>query len=332
MLKFIQKQLRVSTTRNVHFLDYAHESGRYILTSYPLDSIFTNITSNFTRSEYFSNHFDGDRTYGNLYCFIGSCNGIVCLADDHKGLVILWNPSTRKFKELPLFEKPYLFYQNHLMTFGFGYDSSKNNYKVVVVLHYEGSLGEVAQVKVHTLGTNIWRSIQKYPFGGVSVPVMKGEFVSGTINWLFSKESLWAYPRFIVSFDLVKESFQKISPPNLGGMDVCDLSALGVLRDCLCVTTSGDDIWIMKEYGNKESWTKLFTIPYMRDPSNSRVFAKPVNIFEDDQMLLKFLGDEQSYDSTLVFYDPRSGTLKDTNFNKIPEVCVESLMSPCSLC
>jgi hypothetical protein len=71
---------------------------------------------------------------------------------------------------------------------------------------------------------------------------------------------------------------------------------------------------------------------YMRDPSNSRVFAKPVNIFEDDQMLLKFLGDEQSYDSTLVLYDPRSGTLKDTNFNKIPEVCVESLMSPCSLC
>jgi F-box interacting protein len=259
--KFIKKQLCVSATRNVHFLEYTHESGRYILTSYPLDSIFTNITSNFTRctqSEYYSNHFDGDCFYGSFYCFIGSCNGIVCIADDHKGLVILWNPSTRKFKELPIFEKPYLFHQTHLMTFGFGYDSSKNNYKVVVVLLYEGALGEETQVKVHTLGTNIWRTIQKYPFSGVYVPVMKGEFVSGKINWLFSKESEWAYPRFIVSFDLAKESFQKISPPNLGGTDVCDLSALGVLRDCLCVTTSSGDIWIMKEYGNKELHERSF--------------------------------------------------------------------------
>jgi hypothetical protein len=58
----------------------------------------------------------------------------------------------------------------------------------------------------------------------------------------------WETPRFIVSFDLAKESFQKISPPSIGGVDVCDLSqSLGVLRDCLCVTF-GDDIWIMKEY------------------------------------------------------------------------------------
>jgi hypothetical protein len=47
----------------------------------------------------------------------------------------------------------------------------------------------------------------------------------------------WETPRFIVSFDLAKESFQKISPPSIGGVDVCDLMpSLGVLRDCLCAT------------------------------------------------------------------------------------------------
>jgi F-box interacting protein len=334
--KFAKKQFRVSTTRNLHFLLYTHRSGKYILTSYPIDSIFTNITSNFIQFEYSPNSFDGDYPWFNHYNFIGSCDGILCIADGYKGLVILWNPSIRKFKELSLFQKPNVITHVH-MSFGFGYDSSKDNYKVVVVLDYvmpdptisENNWVNKIEVKVHTLGTGIWRSIQEYPFGGVPVPVMErsGKFVSGTINWLFSKESFCKCPRFIVSFDLANESYQKILPPNFGGVDVCNLSALGVLRDCLCVT-SGDDVWIMKEYGNQESWTKLFTVPYERELTTSHVRAKAVYIFEDDQVLLKFIGD----DLPLILYDPKSGTLKSTNFENVPEICVESLISPCSLC
>jgi len=324
--KFVKKQLRVSIPRNLYFLNYSRWSHKYILTSYALDSIFTNITSNFIQSEY--NLSNEVRTYGKLYFIIGSCNGIVCIADNHNGLVILWNPSTKKIKQLPLYAKPI----GTLTTFGFGYDSLNDNYKVVVVLDYlvldeDYSFFNKNQVKVHTLGTNIWRTIQDYPFGGLLVPVMKGEFVSGTINWLFSEESSEC-PRFIVSFDLATESYQKISPPNLGGVDVCDLLALGVLRDCLCVT-SGVDVWVMKEYGNKESWTKLFTIPCMKDPSKPEVFAKALYTFEDDQVLLKFMND---FDLNLVLYNPRRGTLKAINFKYTPEVCGESLISPCSLC
>lgn len=152
--------------------------------------------------------------------------------------------------------------------------------------------------------------------------------MSGTINWLFSKKikSGRVCPCFIVSFDLAKETFQKISPPSIGGVDVCDLSSLGVLRDCLCVT-SGDDIWIMKEYAKQESWTKLLTIPYKPEPTNSHVRAKAVYIFEDGQVLLKFIG---GVDKCLILYDIKRGTLKSTDFRKVPEVCVESLISPCS--
>jgi hypothetical protein len=92
--------------------------------------------------------------------------------------------------------------------------------------------------------------------------------------------------------------------------------------------TSGDDIWIMKEYGNQESWTKLFTVPYEREPTNSHVRAKAVYILEDGQVLLKFIGD----DLPLILYSPINGTLKSTIFQELPEVCVESLISPCSLC
>jgi len=42
---------------------------------------------------------------------------------------------------------------------------------------------------------------------------------------------------------------------------------LGVVRDCLCVYATRDmllDVWFMKEYGNQESWTKLYTVPNLQ--------------------------------------------------------------------
>jgi len=46
------------------------------------------------------------------------------------------------------------------------------------------------------------------------------------------------------------------------------IRTLGVVRDCLCVFARGGlflDVWIMKEYGNEESWTKLYGVPNMQD-------------------------------------------------------------------
>jgi hypothetical protein len=98
----------------------------------------------------------------------------------------------------------------------------------------------------------------------------------------------------------------------------------------------GHEVWIMKEYGNEDSWTKLFTVSYMRDPSKSYYLTKAVYMFEDGQVLLQSLGD---WYSKLIVYDPRIGTFKFVKFqNKRvydpisvngPEVCLESLISPC---
>ncbi|XP_045819961.1 F-box/kelch-repeat protein At3g23880-like [Trifolium pratense] len=334
--KFIKKHLRMSTTRRrLHFLRYlSRPQNKYILTSYPLDSVFTNLNTDLTEFEYSPNNFKGDYPRTTFEHFIGSCNGILCFADHYKGLVILWNPSIRKFKDLPLFTKPDVCIDFH-MTFGFGYDSSTDQYKVVVVLDYLVPVSTTiwvleTEVKVHILGTNIWRSIPTYPFGGVPVPsALSGKYVSGTMNWLVSKDPLgWGKPCYILSFDLVNESYQMILP-HIDGEDMCDLWSIGVLRDCLCVT-SGNDVWIMEEYGNKESWTKLFTVPYMRVRDNSHVLITPIYMFDDDQVILKFNSDN---DLDLALYDSKSDTLKLTDFHPIdyqtiPEVCIESLISP----
>ncbi|XP_024633547.1 F-box/kelch-repeat protein At3g23880 [Medicago truncatula] len=183
-----------------------------------------------------------------------------------------------------------------------------------------------SEVKVHTLGSNIWRNIQEFPFG-VFPFGRSGKFVSGTINWLASRKFYPGCNHFIVSFDLAKESYQKLSPPSYGGANVGKMPTLGVLKDCLCLTC-GDDVWVMKQYGKKESWTKLFTIPYERDPNRFYMYAKVIYVFEDDEVvMLHILG---ALGLNLILYNYKNGTLKSTNLKNNPEVCIESLIWPCS--
>jgi len=83
----------------------------------------------------------------------------------------------------------------------------------------------------------------------------------------------------------------------------------------------------MKEHGNKDSWTKLFTISYMQDLPTSNATIKVMRTFEDSQVLLK---SKEERKWKLIFYNSSDGTFKFTEFENILEVCTESLISPCS--
>ena len=137
----------------------------------------------------------------------------------------------------------------------------------------------------------------------------------------------------IVSLDLGTESYQQILPPDYGEKRVT--LKMGVLRDCLCILANHkrqmvSDIWLMKEFGNRESWTKLVTVPYMRYSEYLCYIDNVLYISEDDQVLLEFLN---GLKSELVIYDPINGTLKHQNienFNDLrhDDIYVESLISP----
>jgi F-box interacting protein len=132
--------------------------------------------------------------------------------------------------------------------------------------------------------------------------------------------------RLIVSFDLGNECFQEVLlPDNFGEADKTTFY-LSDFRDCLCII-SGDDVWVMKEYGNKNSWTKLFNIYCMREPFVSfYLYIQVTRVFDDKQVLLTYQGNKQKY----ISYNRKNGTSKLIEFNSnIPEVCVESLISPC---
>ncbi|CAI8596281.1 unnamed protein product [Vicia faba] len=159
-----------------------------------------------------------------------------------------------------------------------------------------------------------------------------GKHVSGTINWLAFLRGHHSDPLFIVSFDLDKESYQKVFLP--GEINVFNLTlTLSVLRDCLCIIYD-HDVWVMKEYGIKESWSKLFNLSYMQDPIKTSISTKVLYIFEDDNVLLEFsyhVHEKKKY----ILYDSKNGTFKNAAFRNAVmfqhtlQVCVESLISPC---
>jgi F-box interacting protein len=216
------------------------------------------------------------------------------------------------------------------ITCGFGYDPFIDNYKVVVVLNYYDKHFCVnkTEVKIHTLGTNSWKTIQEFPFGDCTPFEKSGKFVSGTINWLFIED---LYRRresrsFIVSLDLKNDSFQEILMPGDYG-EVAEMLTLGVMRDWLCLFC-GDDVWIMKEYGNEKSWTKLFTIslpPHVRK-SDGAILV--VDFIEDDQVFLST--GMEPYGWELIVYDSKNDMFKISEFHTIPHgMSFESLISPC---
>uniref|UniRef100_A0A3Q7HEC6 F-box associated beta-propeller type 3 domain-containing protein n=1 Tax=Solanum lycopersicum TaxID=4081 RepID=A0A3Q7HEC6_SOLLC len=79
---------------------------------------------------YFDLPFEWTSTYLNI---AGSCNGILCLVDDNRSYpnhFYLWNPSIRKFVNLPT--PMYTFETCSICAHvqGFGFDCVTNDYKV----------------------------------------------------------------------------------------------------------------------------------------------------------------------------------------------------------
>jgi F-box interacting protein len=318
---FAKKQLRMSTAPRHHLIVRSKNNlGEPCLLDSPLPSVFSTSRVILTQTEL---NYPVSLNYG--ICWkVCSCDGILCINPTNIGerSAILWNPSIRKFKRLPLLE----YELKYSPIYSFGYDHFIDSYKIIVVTSTCFEKGNI-EVSVHTLGTNYWRRIHNIPVSGWIRE--SGIFVSGTINWMVF--DVWnSRLTTIVSLDLEKESYQILPQPDLEGNVWTNI---GMLRDCLCIFDSSNgmffDVWIMKEYGNRESWTKLYRLPPMRNQLFYAIaaYTKVLYMYEDDQMLVDY------NDSGVVVYDYKNNTSnipEIENMNRLmdPKVYIESLISP----
>ncbi|KAL0443031.1 UNVERIFIED_CONTAM: F-box protein CPR1 [Sesamum latifolium] len=213
-------------------------------------------------------------------------------------------------------------------TYAFGYDSTNDDYKVVRVVEFRNETTHAwthSEATIYSLKSNCWRRIEDFPY---PLPFLRGYWrvhVNGALHT--PVEELHVHEARIMAFSVEREKHDEVMmPPGIRTRGV-DLS-LDVIGGCLslvCAQRSRVVIWVMKEYGVKESWTKLLSVS---PPAIERDhFVKPLAYSrEGDKILLN------CDDKKLVWYDLSKKTVENVSVDGMPfifyaEACVESLIS-----
>ncbi|XP_018853295.2 F-box/kelch-repeat protein At3g23880-like [Juglans regia] len=218
---------------------------------------------------------------------VGSCDGLVCLHDNCGLNTLLWNPATKETKVVPVSNLPGLpaNYSARPNGIGFGFDAKTHNYKIIrnfrffenypnldmyeMALIDEYQMGVMFYSEVYSLRTDSWTQVDNLPFciwnafGGMKTNL------NGIGNW-WASDSDW---EGIVSFDVAKEVFLITPMPNdsliYNGYRY-DVEYF-LLNELVAVAISWKkrhaewspmcwDVWLLNEYGVRESWTKLFRV------------------------------------------------------------------------
>lgn len=193
-------------------------------------------------------------------------------------------------------------FSSHIEHYGFGFDEVNNKYKVLLVLLNQNNTSQ-SLTKIYTFGDDSWKTIQDFPPSRIRPFRLLGKFVSGTLNWIVEneKDGVSSNQSVILSFDLEKEAYSEVLlPRNAGG----SVGSLYVLNNCLgvCYSNVAQDIqwvvWLMKDYGDVESWTKFVIIPNLKPAS----FVEPLFVSDNGVVVLV-----SKLFSQLVLYSLNSG-------------------------
>ncbi|KAM7493700.1 hypothetical protein LguiB_028309 [Lonicera macranthoides] len=260
----------------------------------------------------------------------GPCNGIICLG--HDGDIVLCNPATREFKALPpLIDDDLPGLMQSELGFGFGFDEKNNDYKVVRIINIYyytpyGGRGHTVKAEIYNLSSNSWRKLDaRLP--KVWFTLCFELLFNGVFHWYAQNSCDNSRYELILSFHMSTEVFKEIHFP-----DTCYWNkrrSLGVLNnESLALILFEDynqahknfEIWVMKEYGVKESWTKQFTVGPLLG------IHSPLSFGKHNELLL------QSDNGQLVSCDLNTNKIRDFEVCGAPTslgavMYVESLFS-----
>ncbi|KAK9673100.1 hypothetical protein RND81_12G146100 [Saponaria officinalis] len=262
-----------------------------------------------------------DKHYFNVV--VGSCNGLICLNILRFGLM-LCNPITREYYRLihPVSHHTYGQHDipDYYGQYGFGYDIVTNHYKIVKIItssHMDYSSKSLI-VQVFSTYTNSWKQANNFPESTCISPLKYGVPINNTLHWAAKK--LGDNTRSSLTFDLHTEEF--------GKMTLLELMTAGGRLYTVSSNRpfSNLTLWVMKEYGAPESWTKLVEIV------DGQITACRISVItcrsrkEGEEILLKYFVDKETYE--LGWYNIKNKSIEKvdvTGKHKKDCVCIASL-------
>lgn len=178
--------------------------------------------------------------------------------------------------------------------FGFGYDTSCDDYVVVAISRTGnprpgyGLKKDDGGVYVYMLKTSKWKKVGVSPFNHKLAMPSSGYFVEGSLHWLAKYVNDFDSRILIISaFNVANKEFSQVPVPH-GVLDITfsNFSSLGVLKGCLCVINIDDSfstgLWVMKEYGVVESWIKLSIV------TDKGISDVPLHLREDNLVVTDY--------------------------------------------
>ncbi|XP_016442952.1 F-box/kelch-repeat protein At3g23880-like [Nicotiana tabacum] len=244
---------------------------------------------------------------------IGPCNGIVCLCG-YPDNIVIWNPSIRDYKILPQSQIQRLVGSTvRGSDFGLGFDSKRNDYKVIQILFcLSNDRVVVYQVEIYSLNENIWKK-----YNGIVPAKIK----YGYISWsMIYKNEIFCWlaqngdnNEVILSFNMSEETFENTPlPSNIGVFGEQEIrniwvivplnESISLIVYCLKQVEKYFDIWVTNELGVKNCWTKLQRIGPL-----SKV-ERPLGFWKNGEFIL------ENSNGQLVIYDPANQEVKTLGF------------------
>ncbi|XP_010688552.4 F-box protein CPR1 [Beta vulgaris subsp. vulgaris] len=252
---------------------------------------------------------------------VGSCNGLLCMSSALLPVFMVLNPCTGMDLKIPY---PYIRYTStHIVSFysGFGFDSIDNDYKIVLILDRHVQRRDVLVYSLNNNASKSWRLVHS-----TSSPKellidhrkkaqhhhRKGVLINNhLLHWKFSCSPI---EYRIACFDLESENWVKDVPLPEYYRETTTIKHeqlhISVLDCCLCLlirnlNEKGWDLWVMKEYGVKESWVKLFQIldPYVSDMDWKLYSLGYYGTGKDDILFMRAVDDRGKNEQMMMIKD-----------------------------
>jgi F-box interacting protein len=279
---------------------------------------------------------------GRCHGVVHDCKGLILFTTDNKSH-ILWNPAIRMSMTLP---RPRIVVPVQAISkyciYGFGFDHTSNDYKVLRMVNDYNTLSPL-QAELYRLRTGTWETFTGADdFGKYYIYQNTHAFLNGASHWLVFHEASGSRKRMVVLFDMCDEQLRVMKLPDHLSLSLGADSVLGVSGGLLSLMVQNGEenvdlscnIWLMKEYGVAESWTKQFTINLKRWRFGA-IFC-----FRNNEKILVW---NRKHGRESVVYDPKTqifNNIKNEGFFIGKNTFVESLvlldkvnpMQTCQIC